>query len=127
MTSPIAKSSVSCLKRPFSAIFQINLTIFLVTTNDKNKTKYLNANFVVFPEDELRCSLERASDFNKSTNFIQKPDVAKMMLTEIGKLSKGKPYLRQKFMKYNPTSTMFTRKTNNITILNLILENTSLY
>lgn len=70
MASPIAKSSVSCLKRPFSAIFQVNLTIFLVTTNDKNKTKYLNVNFVIFPEDELRCSLDCASDFKKSTNFI---------------------------------------------------------
>ena len=94
MASPIAKSSVSCLKRPFSAILQVNLTSFPVTTNDKNKTKYLNANFVIFPEDELRCSLARASIFSKSTDFIWKPEVAKMMPTENGKLSKGKPYPR---------------------------------
>ena len=98
MTSPITKSSVSCLKRPFSAILQVNLTSFPVTTNDKNNTKYLNANFVIFPEDELRCSLACAAAFSKSTDFICKPEVAKMMPTENGKLSKGKPYPRKKLM-----------------------------
>ena len=91
MASPIEKSSVSCLRRPFSAILQVNLTSFPVTTNDKNKTRYVNSNFVIFPEDEVRHSPSRASVFNKNTDFIWKPQVDKMMSTENGKLSKGKP------------------------------------
>ena len=73
----------------FKSSFQCNITSFPTITNDKNKTKFRNVNFAIFPEDQLRCSLARDAVFNESTDFIWKSEVAKIMPTENGKFSKG--------------------------------------
>ena len=73
----------------FKASFQCNITSFPTITNDKIKTKPRNVDFTIFSEDQLRCSLARTAVFNESTDFIWKPEVAKIMPTENGKFSKG--------------------------------------